>query len=167
VARWPGFATIAGGLFTAGLTLSACAHPTAPSTPLTLTRFRPEPSSYLAFSGYDQPQTIAIHDRDTWVRTWSEINRRADPPPPIPEVDFASEMVLVAALGSRPSSGYEIVFTGASEAGDVVTIEVESRSPGPRCVTLTVVTSPIDLARIPRRNGAIVFRTAQSVVNCP
>jgi len=29
---------------------------------------------FLANSGYDQPLTLAIHDRDTWVRTWNDIN---------------------------------------------------------------------------------------------
>jgi len=134
---------------------------------LSLTRFRPEPTSFIANSGYDQPLTLAIHDRVTWERTWNDINRRINPVPLLPEVDFAKEMVLVAAIGSRPSSGFEVVFTGATEAGDVVTVDVESRSPGPTCVTLTVVTAPVDLARITRRNGAIVFRTTQKVVNCP
>jgi hypothetical protein len=86
--------------------------------------------------------------------------------PALPEIDFTKEMVLVAAIGSRPSSGYEVVFTGATEAGDVVTVDVESRIPGPTCVLLPVITAPLDLARIPRRNGAIVFRSTPKVVNC-
>lgn len=155
------------GYFTVVLAMTACSSPSSPSTPLSLTRFRAEPTSFLAISGYDQPVTLVIHDRDTWVRTWNDIHRRLSPVPALPEVDFTKEMALVAAIGSRPSSGFEVVFTGATEAGDVVTIDVESRSPGPGCVTLTVVTTPVDLARIPRRNGAIVFRSTPKVVNCP
>ena len=155
------------GCLAAVLVLSGCSSPSSPSTPLSLTRFRPEPTSFLAISGYDQPLTLAIHDRDTWVRTWNDINSRISPVPALPEVDFTKEMVLVAAIGSRPSSGFEVVFTGAAEAGEVVTIDVESRSPGPTCIMLPVVTAPVDLARIPRRNGAIVFRSTPKVVNCP
>ena len=147
-------------------TATGCSHPTSPSTPLTLTRFRGDSAGFLAFSGYDTAQTIVIHDRDTWVRTWSDINRRTTPLPALPDVDFTSEMVVVAALGTRPSSGYDVVFTSASEAGEIVTVEVESRAPGAGCVTLTVITSPVDLARIPRRNGAITFRTTPKVTTC-
>ena len=152
---------------TAVLVVSACSSPSSPSTLLSLTRFRPEPTSFLANSGYDQPLTLAIHDRDTWVRTWSDIHSRLSPVPTLPEVDFTKELVLVAAVGSRPSSGYDVVFTGATEAGDVVNVDVESRIPGPTCVLLPVVTAPVDLARIPRRNGAIVFRNTPKIVNCP
>jgi hypothetical protein len=155
------------GCLTAVLAMSACASPSSPSTPLGLTRFRPEPTSFLAISGYDQPLTLAIHDRDTWVRSWNDIHSRLSPAPALPEIDFTKEMVLVAAVGSRPSSGYEVVFTGATEASDVVTVDVESRIPGPTCIGLPVVTAPVDLARIPRRNGAIVFRSTPKVVNCP
>src|SRR5262245_64975265 len=88
-------------------------------------------------------------------------------PPPVPEVDFSREMVVVAALGRRPSSGYEIVFTGASEADGVVTMELETKAPGPRCVTLSVITAPVDLARVPKRDGRVVFRPTPTVVNCP
>lgn len=156
-----------GGVLALSLVSSGCAHPNSPSTPLTLIRFRTEPSSYLTFGGYDQPQTLVVHDRDTWIRIWAELNRRITPVPAMPEIDFASEMVVVAALGNQPSSGFDIVFTGATEADGVVTVEVESRSPGPTCVTLTVITSPLDLARIPRRNGAVVFHTTPKVVACP
>ncbi len=155
------------GFVGAILALTACGSPTSPSTPLPLTRFRAEPTSFLSGSGFDQPRTLVIHDRDTWVRTWADIYRRADPPPPMPAVDFANEMVVLAALGPKPSSGFEVLFTGASEAGDVVTVELDSRTPGPSCVTLTVITSPVDIARIPRRNGAVTFKTTSSVVNCP
>lgn len=154
------------GFLGAILTLTACGNPSSPSTALPLTRFRTGPTSFFAGSGYDQPRTLVIHDRETWVRTWADIYRRADPPPPMPEVDFANEMVVVAALGPRPSSGFEVIFTGASEAGDVVTVDVESRTPAASCVTLAVITSPVDLARIPRRNGAVTFRTTGTVVNC-
>ena len=163
----PRLITAASGCLAAVLAMSACSSPSSPSTPLSLTRFRPEPTSFLANSGYDQPLTLAIHDRDTWARTWNDIHSRLSPAPALPEIDFTKEMVLVAAIGSRPSSGFQVVFTGATETGDVVTIDVESRTPGPTCVMLPVVTAPVDLARIPRRNGAIVFRSTPKVVNCP
>lgn len=119
------------------------------------------------FGGYDQPQTLVVHDRDTWVRTWSDIQRRVTPAPALPDVDFSKDLVVVASLGSRPSSGFDIVLTSASEANGVVTVEVQARSPGPNCVVAAVVTSPADAARLTRRSGAVVFHTTPVVVDCP
>ena len=146
-----------------------CSSPSGPSTKtaLSLVRFRSESQSFLMFSGYDQPQTVVVRDRDTWQRIWNEIYRRMTPVPPLVEVDFSNEMVVMAAQGSQPSSGFEILFTSASETDGAVTVEVEARAPGPRCVTLAVMTSPLDLARIPTRSGTVFFRTTPTVVNCP
>jgi hypothetical protein len=151
------------------LCLSACSGPSSPSTngPLALMRFGTASTAFLMFGGYDSPQTLVVHDRDTWLRTWTDINRRLIPAPPPPDIDFSTEMVLVAALGTRSSSGFDIVFTGASEANGLVTVEVESRSPGAKCVTLPVITAPLDLARVPRRNGSVVFHTTPTVIDCP
>jgi PrcB C-terminal len=155
--------------FLAALGTGGCTHPSAPSTKtaLALVRFRTEAQSFLTFSGYEQPQTVVVRDRDTWVRVWNEIYRRLSPTPPLVEVDFSKEMVILAALGTQPSSGFEVLFTSASESDGVVTVEVEARTPGPRCVTLTVLTSPLDLARVPTRSGTVLFHTTPTVINCP
>src|SRR5436189_1637397 len=139
---------IARCLLPATLWMSGCGEPNAPSTPLTLVRLRPEATAFLNISGYDSAATLVVRDRDAWQQAWSEIHRRVSPIPPLPTIDFSTEMIVVAALGSRPTSGYDILFAGASEAGAVVTLEVVAKSPGPGCVTLTVVTSPVDLARV-------------------
>lgn len=134
-----------------------------------MVRFRAEPSSFVVFSRIDAAQNFVVRERDEWVRTWGMLYQAGPTSllPPLPDVDFSREMVVVSALGSRPSSGYEVVFTGASEADGVVTMELETKAPGPRCVTLTVITAPVDLARVPRRTGQVLFRPTPTVVNCP
>jgi len=161
----------AAGALIALLVAGACSHPSSPTakTPLSMVRFRGEPSSFVAFSRFDAPQNYVVRERDEWLRTWVMLfpGGPTSLPPPLPDVDFSREMVVVAALGSRPSSGFEIVFTGAAETDGVVTMELETRTPSPRCVTATVITAPADIARIPRRNGQVLFRPTPIVVNCP
>jgi hypothetical protein len=134
-----------------------------------MTRFRAEPSAFMVFSPLVTAQTSVVRDRDAWLRTWVALfpGSPTSLPPPLPDVDFSREMVVVAALGSRPSSGYDVVFTSASEADGVVTMELETRSPGPGCVTLTVITAPVDLARVPKRDGSVVFHPTPAVTRCP
>src|SRR5262245_30555357 len=168
---WWKFLFASAGTVVALLAAAACSHPSSPTskTPLSMVRFRAEPSSFVVFSRFDAAQNYVVRERDEWLRTWVMLfpGGPTSLPPPLPEVDFSREMVVVAALGSRPSSGFEIVFTGAAETDGVVTMELETRAPSPRCVTATVITAPVDIARLPRRSGQVLFRPTPVVVNCP
>jgi hypothetical protein len=150
------------------LASAACTQPLRPTTtgPLPLTRFRADAVAYSAFSGYGAATTLVVRDRDTWQATWNQIHGPLSPIPPLPVIDFSTEMVVVAALGGKPSSGYDIVLTGASEADGMITVDVVTNSPGPNCVTLTVVTAPLDLARMPRRDATVLFHLTPVVTSC-
>ena len=84
----------------------------------------------------------------------------------MPDVDFSTEMVVLAASGDKASSGYDIVFTAASEAEGIVTVDALATSPDANCVVLAVVTQPADLARMPRHDGPVVFRLTSAVHVC-
>ncbi len=158
-----------GCLLTGVVAITACGQPEAPTkaTPLPLARLATESRAFMIFSGYPEATTRVVRDRDAWQSAWNEIHRNLMPVPPLPDVDFSAEMIVLAAMGTRPSSGYDIVLTGASETNAVVTVEAEARSPGPKCVTLTVLTSPLDVARIPKRPASVVFHTTSITVLCP
>jgi hypothetical protein len=110
---------------------------------------------------------MIVGDQLTWRGVWSEMYQRVSEVPPLPEIDFSKEEVLVAALGERGSGGYSIVFQGASanDSGGVDVV-VQSGSPGKGCAALTVLTQPVDIARIPRVTGAIHFVERTNVSNC-
>jgi hypothetical protein len=145
----------------------SCSSPTVPTNgvPVLLTRFDSNLNSSHFETGYAQPATLVVRDQATWQATWSQLYMPFHPPPPIPDVDFSTEMVVVAAAGSQPTSGYDIVFTGASEAGGTVTVNALTTSPS-RCVVLDVVTQPVDLARMPKLDEPVVFRITSGVHSC-
>lgn len=155
-------------LLVAALVTAACDRPGSPTngTPLSMTRLREGAASFMTFSGYEQSITLVVRDRDAWQLVWNQAHRNIFPIPPVPEIDFSTEMIVVAALGTRPSSGYDVVFTRASEANGVITVNAEARAPGPNCGTLTVITSPLDLARVPARSGTVLFHIMPSTVRC-
>ena len=85
----------------------------------------------------------------------------------MPAVDFANEEILIAALGERGSSGYSIVFEGASANGKgEIDVVVHSDAPGKSCPALTVLTQPVDIARIPTTTAMIRFVETTSVTHC-
>ena len=145
----------------------ACSSPAAPAQGnLTVTRFNSGSSSFAVFSGFTQPMTSVIRDDAAWQAFWRTLYSGQSPAPPLPAVDFSSEMVVAAAMGTQPTSGYDIIVQSANESGDVVTIETRELRPGPKCATLTVLTSPVDLARVPRRTGSVTFHSTEGINNC-
>jgi protease stability complex PrcB-like protein len=149
--------------------IAGCAGPAAPtqSTPLTLVRFRADASSFLSYSGYDVATNLVIRGRAQFLQAWAQLYKAGPTslPPPLPEIDFSTEMVVLTALGNQPSSGYDVIIDRATEADGVVTVDVTARRPG-NCAALTVITTPVDLARLSRRDGPVVFRMSPVTTTC-
>jgi len=104
-------------------------------------------------SGISDRLRLVVRDRATWESLWQEIFARISPHPALPEVDFATDMVLVASMGSRPSGGYGILVDGAVEAADKTLIaEVTETAPGPDCVVTAATTAPVDAVVVPRHD---------------
>ena len=163
--RWTlltGFGALAVALMSGSCSLSS---PTR-TVPLQLTRLRPDPVGYTAFSGYVQPTTLVIRDREALQAAWSQMNGYVNPGPPVPEIDFSSEMVILVASGSHTSSGYDVLLASASKTDDLVTVHALERSPAPNCGSLTVITSPVDVARMSRQDGRVIFEITPGVNTC-
>ena len=88
------------------------------------------------------------------------------PEPALPDVDFAREMVVVAALGERRSGGYAIVLDSATGRGGTLVVHLRTRSPDARCAVTGALTQPVDAARLPRHDGPVEFRERAEVVRC-
>jgi len=132
-----------------------------------VTRFRAEPYSFTSNSGIFASERILIRDVESWRATWAEIFQGHSSAPELPQVNFAQEMVVVAALGSRPTGGFGILIDGANEAGsDGTLIRVRTIAPGPRCGTTQAFTAPVDLARLARREGEVRFVDRAEVHTC-
>jgi hypothetical protein len=135
-------------------------------TPIPIVRLRAEPYSFTYYSGMDTPARLVIRDAVEWRVVWNEIHRRQSPLPTLPAVDFAREMIVIAALGSHSSGGYGILVDRAFEAGtSAISVAIRSISPGPRCGVTAAFTQPVDIARIPRR-GNVRFVEHAEITDC-
>lgn len=108
---------------------------------------------------------LVIRDQNEWRAVWEAINQSAFRKPPLPEIDFSREMVVVVASGERPSSGYSILVDSAYERNDQLEINVVSRSPL-HCAVLTVMTDPLDIALLPKSERSVVFKETEVVHEC-
>ena len=107
-----------------------------------------------------------IKNRDEFNDLWKRLTARIPPDnsvPSPPEIDFSKEMVVVAAMGQRPSSGYWIIIDGACESNGQVEVFV-SNVEEPACAghgIFTMLTYPSDIVRLPQIDLPIVFHETQ------
>jgi hypothetical protein len=129
--------------------------------------------SFMTGSGIWDQFRLVVRDRDLWVEVWKRIhsidpdnlNSNGGQLPSLPEIDFSREIVIVAAMGRRPSSGYGIFIDSAYERNDrleVVVRSVENR----RCGGFTMMTAPVDIVRLPKTDRPVLFRETEVVLDC-
>lgn len=154
-------------LVSVALSLAACgANPTGPDEPLSVVRFGPEAGSFTYFSGLSQPQQLVIRDKAAWEQIWTAIWRTRSPQPSPPEIDFSREMIVVAAMGAQNTSGYGVFIESASAGPGGINFRIRLVSPASGCGLLQVVTQPVDIARVTRRDGPGVFHETREVQDC-
>ena len=68
-------------------------------------------------------------------------------------VDFESEMLVVVALGERPTSGYAVKITNISQSGQVLFVQGTTTRPDDAEITLPMLTYPYAAAVIARSDA--------------
>jgi hypothetical protein len=122
---------------------------------------------YRHTSGLTERERIVVRDASTWAALWPRILGSHRPMPPVPSVDFAREMVVVASMGTRSSGGYTIAIDSVFVARDTLRVVVREQSPGPRCGTTAALTMPVALARLERSELPVSFISRAAVRDCP
>jgi hypothetical protein len=139
---------------------AGCDSPTAPEGNLPVTRVVQG-----FFSAGEASQRLVIRSPAELAAAWNTIFSTVSPPPEIPTVDFAQEMVIIARSGAKPSGGYCISVDSAVGSRSRMTVTVRSGGPTPGNTLLPVVTHPYDVVRVPRRDD-VTFTEASFVGNC-
>lgn len=114
------------------------------------------------FSGIDTPQTRVITSMTDYRAFFANTNVQI---PPQPRIDFTTEDILVACMGTKPTSGYGIrisrveLMTGGFTGGHAF-VDVTETSPPPGAISLMVLTTPVHVVRVPKGAIAYHFRRA-------
>jgi len=135
-------------------------------TPLKVTRLSSDPISFLYASQLRQSERLVIRDQAAWVAAWSSLWPAFAPIPAPPNVDFSREMIVLVAMGERPTGGYTILVDSAAASASGVTVWIGTSSPGLHCVTTQAFTQPVDIARLPRIDAAVRFAETTKAVDC-
>jgi hypothetical protein len=101
---------------------------------------------------------LVIRDRNEFKKLWDQIvGVQSDKQPP-PDVDFSREILVVAAMGERPSGGFEIIVDRACEVDTHLEVFVRSMNFSRCGMQMQVLTAPVDIVRIPRTQLPVVFK---------
>lgn len=107
------------------------------------------------FSGSD----MVIRDLRTWTWVWRKHTKGIQPSPPVPTVDFKTEMVLMVMLGYQTSGGGPAIKIGAIEHlfpmipyRTIRVLVQEDRDPG----FLDVITNPYHIVKV-NKAGSVLF----------
>lgn len=120
-------------------------------------------------SGFDGPRRELIRDAETWRSAWSTAHAGREPVPPVPEVDFSSGSVVLAAMGRRATGGYEVIVAEVRRTEEALAVTVREVSPGPGCMVTQALTSPAVAVRIPVAGAAApeaTFEVVEETRNC-
>jgi len=134
-----------------------------------LSAWLPDSAAVLAHetvSGVADTAWSVLGDSASWAQLWSRLYGGRQPQPPLPLVDFSRYRVVVAAMGSRGSSGYDVRVDSVVtyETGPVVYLVTVQ--PGASCVTLAVITAPVEVLRVPLLSSSFGFRARNIVRDC-
>lgn len=165
--RWRCVAWFSSALFLVSLLLSCT--PLQQSTPIKGTVIPIAPVATYANAANDAfpvETMVVIREQATWQSAWNQVTHNMFPQPNLPQVDFSTRIVLVAAAGTKPTGGYSVGLLQAVEDNGAISVDVTSTSPGTGCVVTQLVTSPVDIGSIPQTTAPIMFNVTRKVQGC-
>lgn len=118
------------------------------------------------YNAVDEPMRAVFRDQAAWEAFWSRASGARQPAAPAPAVDFSRHMVVVVALGTRPSGGYWVEVEGVYQSAEGLRVEALASAPGEYCGTTQAVTHPLDAVLVARGAGQVTFRVSQVVRDC-
>ena len=108
-------------------------------------------------SRVDEPKQAVARTAAEWTALWRQHAGDA----PAPAVDLSTRTVIAVFLGTRGTAGYAVDITGTRQAAGVLTVEWRERRPDRDAITAQVLTSPAQIATIPKFAGEIRFEKAE------
>ena len=133
--------------------------------PVGLQRLRAEPYSYSYASRFKKGFDKVIRNAAQWERIWQKTCADVCGADPIANVDFDKQVVLVSALGDRPT-GVSIILSAAHWTSQGLEIDVVEEFPSAQCVLTMAENRAIDIAIIERTDRPILFRHRRVETTC-
>ena len=134
--------------------------------PLATQRFAELSSPAVRAPNSTTPLRLVITTQAAWQQFWTERFAAQQPMPPLPVIDFATEVIVAVTGGQKPTGGFAIRVESVTERGGELEALVVDTAPGAACGVTLAVTFPFDVIRVPRANRAVRFVERQATGSC-
>ena len=146
---------------------AVCRGKSIPVTPLDVgVKVNGPQRTSLLYGGISQRSRLVIRDAEAFNQLWEQLTGQQSERPPLPKVDFSREMLVVAAMGTRPSSGFDIIVESACEVDNKLEVYVRSTDYSKCGLQLGVITAPADIVRVAKTDLPVVFRETEVSPDC-
>ncbi|HYN22871.1 MAG TPA: hypothetical protein VE078_18060 [Thermoanaerobaculia bacterium] len=105
-----------------------------------------------------------VKDQAAWSALWAELRKGSGLPEEPPAVDFAREMVIVAAMETQ-SCVSRVTVKSAGDTGGELVVDILEEPPAPNCVCITAE-RPIHVVRLRRADAPPHFAVQRGQTNC-
>ena len=121
-------------------------------------------TSYLQ-GGMSRSARLIISTRDQFTELWNEITSSTSAKPPLPEVDFSREMLVVAATGPEKEP-HALIIDSACEVNNQLEVVVRNTKSVPCGASVGLQPQPVDIVRLPKTDLPVVFREIEDTFDC-
>ncbi len=147
-------ALAAGCKSTAGAAPGSTSNTNGAATPQSLSFTRLHNS---VNSGFASPSELVMQDIDEFTRRWRGV-LQGSPDATMPAVDFAKTTIVLVAIGSRNTGGHTVRVDSLISASGGTTVHYTVTSPGSRCMSMQMLTAPVEVISIDRVSGVVRFK---------
>ena len=109
------------------------------------------------FSGVQAAQNVVIKDKAAWSRLWADTHKNVSTAPALPEVDFASHMVIGVYQGEKPNGCQYSRITKVAVAGDKLVVNYTDHDKLVAMMCIQAISSPYHLATVKRVDAEVTF----------
>lgn len=107
--------------------------------------------------GHAQIGVTEINDPETWSAFWEQncnlaVHMLMTDCPPLPQINFTTQTILVASPGLEGSPGYQFNITKVIAVHHHLLVEGTLTTPGLLCFWIQVVTFPVQVIDVPKTN---------------
>lgn len=96
----------------------------------------------------EEANNFIIKSESEWQKVWTETNKRFEPIPAMPNVDFTKEWVIACMQGTCNSGGYSVQVADIKATNEEVKIQVTQNIPGKNCMSIDLMTYPFTFVAI-------------------
>ena len=142
---------------------SGDSDPTSPDGPVPFKEVAKE-----QFSGISQRRAEVIALQSRWVQVWDEITATRTPKPPLPNVDFEKELLILAAYGETGDGCREVQIEKVDRRNGALDISILDKQRAASCPPCPPVAArPVHVVSVARAATGANYSWRVTTVACP